>query len=143
MGEALEAAGAVIAARTEMAMVACSKPSIETAAEMGLMVTEKMAALGESGRALGVGASKLAGQGAAYASGEFSAAQKGMMDLAACKSPFELMQVQNRLMTNFLDRTYRYAVDAGETAAHTGEVVVGPLHTTVTANRARLDRRKP
>lgn len=139
----MEAAGAVIVARTNMAFEACSKPSFETTAEMGLMVTEKMAALSESGRAISVGASELAGQGAAYASGEFAAAGKGWMDLAACKSPFELMQVQNRLMTGFLDRAYRYAVGAGETAAKTGEVAIRPVHTTVTANRARLDRRKP
>jgi hypothetical protein len=72
--EAIGAAVAVIAARTEMAMLACAQPSAQASAEMALMLPEKMDAFAQSGEAMAAGAAEMAGQGALYASNEVAAA---------------------------------------------------------------------
>jgi hypothetical protein len=139
-GETLGAAAAVIAARTEMATLAIANPNAENDAEMSLMVSEKLEAFTESGAALAKGAQTMASRGARYAAEEAAAAGRGIADLAACKSPAELMLTQSRLMTNFLTRSIAYGFGLNALAARTGERAMGPIHKTVTANHKRLKK---
>ena len=136
--EALGAAASVIAIRTEMAMLACGRPSAEASAEMALMVSEKMDAFAKSGGAISAGAADLAEHGALYATDEVAAASEGWMKLAACRTPAELFNVQSQLLTGWLNRTYNFGVGVNAAAAKTGEQALAPLHLAVTANDKRL-----
>lgn len=139
--EAIGAAVAVIAARTEMAMLACAQPSAQANAEMALMLPEKMDAFAQSGEAMAAGAAEMAGQGALYASNEVAAATEGMMRLAACRTPFDLFNVQSQLVTGWINRTYNFSLGVNASAAKTGEQALAPVHLSVTSNDKRL--RKP
>lgn len=119
-------------------MLACAQPSAETSAEMALMMTEKMEAFSQSGEAVAAGAAELAGQGALYASKEVAAAGEGLMRLAACRTPFELFNVQSQLVAGWLNRTYSFGLGINASAAKTGEQALAPVHRSVTSNDRRL-----
>jgi hypothetical protein len=139
-GEAVSAAAAVIAARTELAALHATRPTVESAAEMGLMVTEKMQAFGQSGVAVASGAADLAGRGARYVAQEAQEAGKALTQFSACRTPAEFFAVQARLMTGLLGRAYAHGVSVHSVATRTGEKALAPVHKAVTANKRRLDR---
>ena len=139
-GETFGAAAAVIAARTEMASLAMTNPTAENDAEMSLMLSEKLEAFGESGAALAKGAQTMASRGARYAAEEAAAAGRGIADLAACRSPAELVLTQGRLFTDFFTRGIAYGFGINALATRTGERAMGPIHKTVTANHKRLKK---
>jgi hypothetical protein len=139
--ETMGAAAEVIAARTEMAALAMTNPSVETTAEMNLMVAEKVAAFSEAGAAMTVGATAMAGKGARYAADEVAAAGVGMAQLTACRSPLELMMVQSRLATDFFNRSMAYGIGMNALVARTGDKALAPVHKAVTANSRRLKAR--
>jgi len=115
-GEAMESAGHVIAARTEMAALAYANPSVATGIEMNLMVSEKVVALSEAGATL-------------YA-----------LALTTCRSPIELFALQGRLMSEFVTRGMAFGLGLNTLATRTGEQVMDPIHKTVTANHKRLKK---
>jgi hypothetical protein len=139
-GEAMNSAAAVIAARTEMAALACATPSVETGLEMNLMVTEKVAAFSEAGAALAKGAGDMAGRTAAYASEEAAAAARNAAALAACRSPMEMFALQGRLMSEFVTRGMAYSLSLNTLATRTGEKALHPVHKAVSANHKRLKK---
>ncbi|HTK35211.1 MAG TPA: phasin family protein [Caulobacteraceae bacterium] len=128
------AAASVIAART----MSMANPTAETAAEMNLMISEKVAAFSEAGAAMTAGASTMASQGARYAAGEAAAASRGMAQLATCRTPFEVMMVQGRLVADFFGRGFAYGMGLNALVARTGDKTLAPVHKTVTANDRRL-----
>lgn len=139
--EAVGAAASVIAARAELAALHCAQPTVETGVEMGLMVTEKLGAFSEAGAAVAAGAADIAGRGARFAAQEAAEAGKAWMQLAACKTPVELMTVQTQLLTGFLGRSYAYSLGVNASAARTGEKAIAPVHKAVTANEKRLGKK--
>jgi hypothetical protein len=140
-GEAVSAAAAVIAARTELAALHAARPTVESTLEMGLMVTEKMEAFGQSGAAVASGAADIAGRGARYVAKEAHEAGKALTQLAACRTPAEFFAVQARMMTGLLGRAYAHGVSVHSVASRTGEKALAPVHKAVTANKRRLDRK--
>ncbi len=130
-GQAMSAAGDVIAART-------STPASN--AELNLMVSEKVAAFSEAGAALGKGATDMATHGAAYLQAEAVAASRGAAQLAACRTPMELFALQSRLFTDFVSRGMTYGLDLNTAATKTGEDALHPIHKVVAANQKRLKK---
>ncbi|HTI67432.1 MAG TPA: phasin family protein [Caulobacteraceae bacterium] len=139
-GEAMESAGHVIAARTEMAALAYANPSVATGIEMNLMVSEKVVALSEAGATLAQGAGDMAGHGVQYATEEVSAAGRYALALTTCRSPIELFALQGRLMSEFVTRGMAFGLGLNTLATRTGEQVMDPIHKTVTANHKRLKK---
>jgi hypothetical protein len=139
-GETMTAAAAVIAARAEMAALACANPSIETGVEMNLMVSEKVVALSEAGATLARGATDMAGHGARYATEELSAAGRNALALAACRGPIEMFALQGRLMSEFVTRGMAFGLGLNALASDTGDKVMGPIHEAVAANAKRLKK---
>ena len=141
--ETMTAAASVIAARSEMAALSYTNPSAETDAEMGLMVSEKVAAFSEAGAAMAVGAADLANRSAVYATREAAAASSGLAQLARARSPLEFLNVQSRLVADFFGRGLAYGLGLNAIAARTGDRALAPVHRAVTANDRRLkDRAK-
>lgn len=139
--EALGAAAGVIAARAEMTALAYANPSAEAGVELGLMVTEKVAAFSESAAAVAAGAADFAGRGARYAADEAAAGARGMAQLADCRTPAELLSLQGRLVADFWGRSLAYGLGLNVAAARAGERALAPVHRTVTANHRRLKAR--
>ena len=136
--ETFEAAASVIAART--GAKAMASYTSDGGAEIGLMVSEKVAAFSEAGAAVAAGAADIAGHGAAYAGKEAEAAHQAMAKLAACRTPVQLMSLQGQLMADFLGRSLNYGLGVNALIARTGEDALHPIHRTVTANDRRLKK---
>jgi hypothetical protein len=132
--ETMGAAASVIAART----MDMANPTADTAAEMNLMVSEKIAAFTEAGAAMTAGATTMANQGARYAADEATAANRGFSQLAACRTPLEMLMVQGRLVSDFFGRSVAYGMGLNALVARTGDKALAPVHKTVTANHKRL-----
>jgi hypothetical protein len=138
--EALGAAAGVIAARAEMTALAVAQPSAEANAELGLMVTEKVAAFSEAAAAVAAGAADLAGRNARYAAEEAMAATRAMARIADCRTPAELMGLHGQLITDFWGRSLAHGLGLNAVAVRTGEKALAPVHKTVTANHRRLTK---
>jgi len=136
--QAMGAAAAVIAARTEMALLACAQPSAEASREMNLMVTEKAEAFTKSSAVVASGAAEMAGRGACYATEEMAAGARAVMELAACRTPVELMEVQAALLTDYLSRSCAFGLGVNELAARTGERALTPVYRALSTNSRRL-----
>jgi hypothetical protein len=138
--EAFGAAASVIAARSGMTGLTYANAADATE-ELGLMVTEKVAAFSEAGAAVSAGASEAASRHARFATDEAVAAGRSMTQLAACRSPMEVLQLQTRLATEFWSRSMAYGMGLNALACRTGERALHPVHKAVVANDKRLKAR--
>jgi len=136
--QAMGAAAAVIAARTEMAVLACAQPSAEASREMNLMVTEKVETFSKSGSVVAEGAAEMAGRSARYATDEIAAGARAVMELAACRTPAELMEVQAALLTDYLTRSCAFGIGVNALTARTGERALTPVYRALATNSRRL-----
>jgi hypothetical protein len=140
--ETAVASAEVIARRTAMGAAAMTAPSFESAAEAGLMVSEKANAMARSSAALAGSSFEAADRNAKFVAAEFSSAARDAAEIAGAATPMDAMAAQQRAIMGLFGRMASHGLAMSALMLKGGAAAVEPYHSASTRNAKRLRKAK-
>ncbi|MGQ9366258.1 phasin family protein [Azospirillum sp. ST 5-10] len=140
-GELGVAAARTIGYRTAMLAGAMQDPQALVDPEFVRMGAEKVEAAAESATALAAGIADLQDAWMALLTGPAQAAALAVGGVGACRTPFDLLDVQRRWMEESIASGMAAGLRFAEAAAALGGAALAPMHRRASANARRLERR--
>lgn len=138
--ETLEASAEVIARRLAIMAEAARDPARADLAELTLMGTEKVAAMGRAAEAGMRGAAVLMGEAEAVARRETDAARTALDAAIAARNPAELAVAQTAYASGLMGRAAADAWRLGAVWMKLGGEAFAPIRDAATANAERLKK---
>ena len=139
-GELAVASGRVIAERAALGVAAFIDPSTADHIEFSRMVPEKMEAFLAASAALQRRSGQFVAEMVRLAGSESALALSAAGQLALCRSPADLLALQNRLALAWFGRAVSQSLALGALAAGAGGAALAPVHRAATGNARRLRR---
>jgi hypothetical protein len=139
-GELAVASGRVIAERAALGVAALIDPSTADHIEFARMVPEKMKAFSAASAALQRRSGEFVAEMARFAGTEAALALSAAGQLALCRSPADLLALQNRLAVAWFGRAVSQSLALGALAVGAGGAALAPVHRAATGNARRLQR---
>ena len=139
-GELAVASGRVIAERAALGIAALLDPSTADHTEFARMVPEKMKAFSAASAALQRRSGEFVAEMARFAAAETALALSAAGEFALCRSPADLLALQNRLALAWFGRAVSQTLALGALAVSAGGAALAPVHRAATGNAKRLQR---
>lgn len=138
--ELMTASATVIMRRSAIGAAAMERPSAAAFNEGNTMVTEKLAALAESGAATARSGTDAAMAAVGYAVQEAAALGSVAGRLATCATPQAMIEVQEHMLGGFFSRLLTHNLEMGNLLMQASSAALTPFHTAARANARRLTR---
>lgn len=138
--ELLASSATVILRRSAMGAAAMERPTAEAVLEGSTMVTEKLAAMAESGATAVRSGADAALAAVGYAVQEAAALGRAAGQVAVCATPNAVLGLQNRMLTGFFNRLLTHNLAMGSLMLQAGSAALTPFHAAARANARRLTR---
>jgi len=138
--ELMSASATVILRRSAIGAAALERPTAAAFAEGSTMVTEKIAALAESGSAAAQSTADVAMAAVGYAVQEATQFGTAAGRLASCATPAAMLAMQQRVLGGFFQRFVTHSLAMGDQVMKASGAAMTPFHTAARANARRLTR---
>jgi hypothetical protein len=139
-GELAIASGRVIAERAALGVAALVDPGTADHAEFARMGPEKMKAFASAGSVLQRRSGAFVEEMARFAGVEAALALRAAGELALCRSPVDVLALNNRLALAWFGRAVSHAVALGALTVAAGGAALVPVHRAATGNARRLQK---
>ena len=134
------ASGRVIAKRTALGITALFDPASTDHIEFSRMVSEKMTAFSTVSSVVQQRSSAVVVQMMGVAARETTHALRAAGEIAASRTPAEVIAAQSRFMLGWFERALSQSLALGALATSAGGAMLAPVHRTATGNAKRLHR---
>lgn len=140
VGEMMQAAGDVVAARLNILAAGLADPSKADLKEMALMGSEKVEALSASAAATAQTFAEVGGRIGAGAITEMGLASRAAAEVAAAKTPAAAAQAQYGYALGWWSRALSQAMTLNTEMLKVQTEAMRPIHKAAVANAKRLKR---
>ncbi len=140
VGEMMQAAGDVVAARLNILAAGLADPSKADLKEMALMGSEKVEALSESARAAARTLGEIGGRLGSGVVTEMGLASRAAAAMAAAKTPAAAAEAQFGYALSWWSRALSQAMTLNTEMLKVQAEAIRPIHKAAVANAKRLKR---